>query len=137
MLTTGILVGLLLHSNLPWDPSSLAKALGGSLRGAPLTAVSAYALAIPLGMALVHGLRRDFSPVPMKARDLKLLPLGMLMAMGSVWGMGANDSYLFRYLPLGSMHAALGLTAMALGILLGDTLGAISPIRPPRTPSLR
>jgi hypothetical protein len=133
MLTTGILVGLLLHSNVPWDPSSLAKALGGSLRGTPLTAVSAYALAIPLGMALVHGLRRDFSPVPMKAKDLKLLPLGMLMAMGSVWGMGANDSYLFRYLPLGSMHAAVGLTAMALGILLGDWLGANSPTRSPRT----
>jgi hypothetical protein len=73
----------------------------------------------------------------MKGEDLKLLPLGMLMAMGSVWGMGANDSYLFRYLPLGSMHAALGLTAMALGILLADKLGAISPIRRPRTPSPR
>jgi hypothetical protein len=133
MLTTGILVGLLHHSNLPWDPSNLAKALGESLRGSPLTAVSAYALPIPLGMALVHGLRRDISPVPIKAKDFKLLPLGMLMAMGSVWGMGANDSYLFRYLPLGSMHATQGLTAMALGILLGDWLGAISPARNPRT----
>jgi hypothetical protein len=133
MLTTGILVGLLHHSGLPWAPSSLAKALGGSLRGSPLTAISAYALLIPIGMTLVHGLRRDFSPVPVKAKDFKLLPLGMLMAMGSVWGMGANDAYLFRYLPLGSMHAALGLTAMAVGILLGDWLGAISPTRNPRT----
>jgi len=135
MLATGILVGLLHHSGLPWDPSSLAKALGASLRGSPLTAVSAYALAIPMGMALLHGLRRDFSPVPIKAMDFKLLPLGMLMAMGSVWGMGANDSYLFRYLPLGSMHAALGLTAMAIGILLPDWIGPISPARPPGTPS--
>ena len=84
MLPTGILVGLLHHSGLPWDPSNLAKALGESLRGSPLTAVSAYALPIPLGMALVHGLRRDFSRVPIKAKDFKLLPLGMLMAMGSV-----------------------------------------------------
>jgi hypothetical protein len=135
MLTAGILVGLLHHSGLPWDPSNLAKALGESLRGSPLTAVSAYALPVPLGMALVHGLRHDFSPVPIKAKDFKLLPLGMLMAMGSVWGMGANDSYLFRYLPLGSMHAALGLTAMAVGILLPDWIGPISPSRRPRTPS--
>jgi hypothetical protein len=135
MLTTGILVGLLHHSNLPWDPSNLAKALGESLRGSPLTAVSAYALPIPLGMALVHGLRRDFSPVPIKAKDFKLLPVGMLMAMGSVWSMGANDSFLFRYLPLGSMHAALGLTAMAVGILLPDWLGTISTLRRPRTPT--
>ena len=133
MLATGILVGLLHHSGLPWDPSSLAKALGASLRGSPLRAVSAYALAIPLGMALLHGLRRDFSPVPIKAMDFKLLPLGMLMAMGSVWGMGANDSYLFRYLPLGSMHAALGLTAMAIGILMPDWISPISPTRNPRT----
>jgi len=133
MLATGILVGLLHHSGLPWDPSSLAKALGASLRGSPLTAVSAYALAIPMGMALLHGLRRDFSPVPIKAMDFKLLPLGMLMAMGSVWGMGANDSYLFRYLPLGSMHAALGLTAMAIGILMPDWISPISPTRNPRT----
>lgn len=47
--------------------------------------------------------------------------------------MGANDRYLFRYLPLGSMHAALGLTAMAIAILLGDCFGAISPSRNPRT----
>jgi hypothetical protein len=133
MLTAGILVGLLHHSGLPWDPSNLAKALGASLRGSPLTAISAYALPIPLGMALVHRLRRDFSPLPIEAKDFKLLPLGMLMAMGSVWGMGANDSYLFRYLPLGSMHAALGLTAMAVGILLPDWIGAISPSRSPRT----
>ena len=135
MLTAGILVGLLHHSGLPWDPSNLAKALGESLRGSPLTVVSAYALPIPLGMALVHGLRRDFFAVPIKAKDFKLLPLGMLMAMGSVWGMGANDSYLFRYLPLGSMHAALGLTAMAVGILLPDWLGTISTLRRPRTPT--
>ena len=133
MLATGILVGLLHHSGLPWDPSNLAKALGESLRGSPLTAISAYALPIPMGMALVHGLRRDFSPVPIKAKDFKLLPLGMLMAMGSVWGMGANDSFLFRYLPLGSMHAALGLTAMAAGILMPDWIGPISPTRNPRT----
>jgi hypothetical protein len=55
------------------------------------------------------------------------------MAMGSVCGMGANDSYLFRYLPLGSMHAALGLTAMAVGILLPDWIGAISHNRSSRT----
>ena len=133
MLTTGILVGLLHHSGLPWAPSNLAKALGESLRGSPLIAVSAYALLIPLGMALVHGLRRDFAPVAIKAKDFKLLPLGMLMAVGSVWGMGANDSYLFRYLPLGSMHAALGLTAMAVGILVPDWLGPNSPIRRPWT----
>ena len=84
MLTAGILVGLLLHSGLPWDPSNLAKALGASLRGSTLTAISAYALPIPLGMALVHGVRRDFFPLPIKAKDFKLLPLGMLMAMGSV-----------------------------------------------------
>ena len=35
-------------------------------------------------MALVHGLRRDFSPKTIKAKDFKLLPLGMLMAMGVV-----------------------------------------------------
>ncbi len=84
-------------------------------------------------MALVHGLRRDFSPVPVKAVDLKLLPLGMLISMGNVWGMGANNSYLFRCLPPGSMHAALGLTAMAVGIVLGDWFGAISPSRNHRT----
>jgi hypothetical protein len=135
MLTTGILVGLLHHSGLPWTPSNLARALGDSLRGIPLGHLWAYALLTPLGMALVHGLRGDFSPVPIRRRDLRLLPIGMLMAMGSVWGMGANDTYLFRYLPLGSMHAALGLTAMAAGILLGDWLGTISPIRHPRTPT--
>lgn len=37
-------------------------------------------------MTLVHGLRRDFSSVPVKAKDLKPLSLGMLMAMGSHWG---------------------------------------------------
>jgi hypothetical protein len=47
----------------------------------------------------------------------------MLMAIGSVWGMGANDSYLFLYVPLGSLHAAFGLSAMAAGILLADWLG--------------
>ena len=57
----------------------------------------------------------------------------MLMAMGSDWGMDANDRYLFRYLPLGSMPAALGLTAMAVANLLGDCFGAISPGRNPRT----
>jgi hypothetical protein len=42
----------------------------------------------------------------------------MLMALGSAWGMGANDTYLFRYLPLGSLHAAVGLAAMVAGIAI-------------------
>ena len=123
MLTTGMLVGLLHHSGLPWDPSSLAKALGHSLRGTPLPPAIAGALAIPLGMALVHGLRRDWHPQTIQLKDGLLVPLGMLMAIGSVWGMGANDSYLFLYVPLGSLHAAFGLSAMAAGILLADWLG--------------
>jgi hypothetical protein len=69
--------------------------------------------------------------------DLKLVHLGILMSMGNVWGMGANNSYLFRYLPLGSIHAAPGLTEMAVGILLGDRFGAISFSRNPRTQSGR
>ena len=47
MLSTGTLVGLLHHSGLPWDPSSLAKGLGASLRGAPLRAITAYGLMVP------------------------------------------------------------------------------------------
>ena len=122
MLSTGFLVGLLHHSGLPWDPSSLAKALGHRLTGTPFPLVNAYALWVPVGIALVHGLRRDWKWIGLQPKDAALLLWGMLMALGSVWGMGANDSYLFRYLPLGSLHAAIGLVAMAAGILLGDWL---------------
>jgi len=118
MLITGILVGLLHHSGLPWSPSNLARALGAALRGAPLEGITAVALFVPLGMVLVHGLRRDWNPVAITAKDALLLPWGMLMALGSVWGMGANDTYLFRYLPLGSLHAAVGLAAMVVGIAI-------------------
>lgn len=138
MLCTGFLVGLLHHSGLPWDPSSLAKALGHSLRGVPLTLASAYALWIPAGIALVHGVRNDWDWIGPQPKDAALLLWGMLMALGSVWGMGANDSYLFRYLPLGSLHAALGLAAMAAGIVLGDWLlsrGANHEHQPP-TPAI-
>jgi len=118
MLTTGILVGLLHHSGLPWSPSHLARALGAALRGAPLAWSTASALLVPLGMVLVHGLRRDWNPVAIRAKDALLLAWGILMALGSVWGMGANDTYLFRYLPLGSLHAAVGLAAMVAGIAI-------------------
>jgi len=118
MLSTRTLVGLLHHSGLPWDPSSLAKGLGASLRGAPLRAITAYGLIVPLGMLVVHGLRRDWRPLAITPKDWLLLPWGMLMALGSAWGMGANDTYLFRYLPLGSLHAAVGLAAMVAGIAI-------------------
>ena len=40
------------------------------------------------------------------------------MGLGAVWGMGANDGYLFRSLPVGPLHAAVVLAAMSAGILL-------------------
>jgi hypothetical protein len=118
MLASGVLIGLLHHSAWPWDPSTLARELARALRGEALPATSACALLVPLGMWIVHrrlGLVETRAP---SRADLKLLLWGTLMGLGTVWGMGANDTYLFRYLPLGSLHAAAGLAAMSLGILL-------------------
>ena len=50
--------------------------------------------------------------------DLILLLWGTLMGLGTVWGRGANDGHPFRHLPLGSLHAAAGLTALTVGIVL-------------------
>jgi len=118
MLATGVLMGLLQHSHWPWDPSSLARGLGLALTGAELPSATACALLLPLGMAITHQWRGQIQPRLPVVADLKLLLWGLLMGLGTVWGMGANDGYLFRYLPLGSMHAAAGLAAMTVGILL-------------------
>ncbi|MEB3165871.1 MAG: YeeE/YedE thiosulfate transporter family protein [Cyanobacteriota bacterium] len=118
MLSSGILMGLLHHTDLPWHPSSLARALGRFLAGTPLPPATACALLIPLGMVLVHrwlGVQQTRAPA---WGDLSLLVWGTLMGLATVWGMGANDGYLFRSLPLGSLHAASGLAAMTAGILL-------------------
>lgn len=119
MLSTGVLMGLLQHSSWPWDPSLLARALGMSLvlhRPPPLSA--ACALLLPLGMLVVQWRRHQFEPRQPLVADLPLLLWGTLMGLGTSWGMGANDTYLFRSLPVGSLHAAAGLAAMALGIVL-------------------
>jgi hypothetical protein len=118
MLACGILMGLLHHSALIWDPSALARALGRALVGEPLPAAAAAALLLPLGMTLVHIWRGQIQPQAPRLADLPLLLWGTLMGLGAVWGMGANDAYLFRSLPLGSFHAAVGLAAMSAGILL-------------------
>ena len=118
MLGCGILMGYLHHTGLPWDPSHLARALGQALTGKPLPAATASCLLLLLGMALVHRWRGPLQPQAIRWADLPLLLWGTLMGIGAVLGMGANDSYLFRSLPLGSLHAAAGLTAMSFGILL-------------------
>ena len=118
MLTSGALMGLLHHSAWPWDPSTLARELGRALRGEAPPAAGACALLVPLGMWIVHRRLGLVERQSAELADLKLLFWGMVMSLGTVWGMGANDSYLFRYLPLGSLHAAAGLTAMSIGILL-------------------
>jgi len=119
MLATGVLMGLLHRSAWPWDPSLLARELGTSLvfrRPPPLSA--ACALLLPLGMLMVQRCRHQFQPRRPLVSDLPLLLWGTLMGLGTTLGMGANDTYLFRSLPVGSLHAALGLTAMTIGILL-------------------
>lgn len=118
MLACGILMGLLHHSALVWDPSALARALGRALVGEPLPAAAAAALLLPLGMTLIHLWRGQIQMQAPRLADLPLLLWGTLMGLGAVWGMGANDTYLFRSLPLGSFHAAVGLAAMSAGILL-------------------
>ena len=118
MLASGVLMGLLHHSSWPWHPSSLARQLGQAVAGAPLPPATACALLLPLGMVIVHGWSGNLRPLRPVRADISLLLWGTLMGMGTVWGMGANDGYLFRYLPLGSLHAAVGLTAMTVGILL-------------------
>lgn len=118
MLSSGILMGLLHQSNLPWHPSSLARSLGHALIGEPLTGVVWSGLLLLLGMVLVHAWRGEIQLQGPRSNDLPLLFWGVVMALGTVWGMGANDGYLFRSLPLGSLHAAAGLVAMTAGILL-------------------
>lgn len=124
MLSCGVLMGLLHHTGLPWDPSSLARALGRALVGEPLPASTPAALLLLLGMALVQRWRGPIQLQGVRWADLPLLFWGTVMALGAVWGMGANDGYLFRSLPIGSLHAAAGLAAMTAGILL--------PLRWPR-----
>jgi hypothetical protein len=118
MLASGVLMGLLHQTPWTWHPSSLARQLGQALAGAPLPATAACGLLLPLGMVIVHLRRGQVQQQRPQAADRTLLLWGTLMGLGTVWGMGANDGYLFRYLPLGSMHAAAGLTAMTAGILL-------------------
>lgn len=125
MLATGLLMGLLHHSPWPWDPSSLARALGLALASrTPPPAATALTLLLPLGMLIVQRRRGRFHSRRPVAGDLQLLLWGTVMGLGTVWGMGANDGYLFRSLPLGSLHAAWGLTAMTAGILLPVDIGA-------------
>lgn len=118
MLASGLLMGLLHQTPWAWHPSSLTRQLGHALAGAPLPAATACGLLLPLGMVIVHLRRGQMQPQRPQPGDLILLLWGTLMGLGTVWGMGANDGYLFRYLPLGSLHAAAGLTAMSAGILL-------------------
>jgi uncharacterized membrane protein YedE/YeeE len=118
MLSSGVLMGFLHHSGLPWHPSSLARALGQALSGEPLPAAMPSALLLLFGMAVVQGWRGQIQPQWLRWADLPLLFWGTVMGLGAVWGMGANDGYLFRSLPLGSLHAAAGLAAMTAGILL-------------------
>jgi hypothetical protein len=124
MLVSGVLVGLLHHSDWPWDPSRLASYLGRALHGAPVPASAACALMLPLGMLIVQRWGGLVQPTRLKPADLQLLLWGTLMGLGAVWGMGANDGYLFRSLPVGSLHAAVGLAAMSAGILLPFDLQA-------------
>ena len=138
MLASGIVMGLLHHSALPWHPSSLARELGHALVGRSLTPATAAGPLLLLGMTVVHSWRGQLQPRRPRLDDLPLLRWGTLMGLGTVWGMGANDGYLFRSLPLGSLHAAAGLAAMAVGILLplpwlsGSGQGAVAaaPQRP-------
>lgn len=118
MLVAGVLTGLLHHSDWPWDPSRLATYLGRALHGEGVPVSAACALLLPLGMVMVHRWRGLVQPKRVVRADLSLLLWGTLMGLGTVWGMGANDGYLFRSLPVGSLHAAVGLTAMSAGILL-------------------
>lgn len=118
MLASGVLMGLLHQTAWTWHPSSLARQLGHALAGAPLPARAACGLLLPLGMLIVQLRRGQVQPQRPRMEDLILLLWGTLMGLGTVWGMGANDGYLFRYLPQGSLHAAAGLTAMTAGILL-------------------
>ena len=118
MLASGILMGLLHHSGLPWHPSSLARELGHALTGMHLAPAVAAGPLLLLGMALMHRWRGGLQPQRARLTDLPLLGWGLLMGLGTVWGMGANDGYLFRSQPLGSLHAAAGLAAMTGGILM-------------------
>lgn len=118
MLACGVLMGLLHQTPWTWHPSSLSRQLGHALAGAPLPPTTACGLLLPLGMLIVQLRRGQVQPKRPQPGDLILLLRGTLMGLGTVWGMGANDGYLFRYLPLGSLHAAAGLTAMTAGILL-------------------
>lgn len=131
MLATGVLMGLLQHSTWIVDPSVLARLLGASLASHTLPpANSPSALLLPLGMLLVQWARRQLQPRPLRPGDLRLLLWGTLMGLGTAWGMGANDTYLFRSLPVGSLHAATGLIAMSAGILL--PLDRLSTVLKPR-----
>lgn len=118
MLACGLLMGLLHHTAWPWHPSSLARQLGQAVTGADLPLSSSCALLLPLGMLLVHRQRDPVQSQQPVISDLPLLLWGTLMGLGTAWGMGANDGYLFRHLPVGSLHAAVGLAAMSAGILL-------------------
>lgn len=138
MLVTGVLTGLIHHSDWPWDPSRLATYLGRAIHGEGVPVSAACALLLPLGMVIVHRWRGLVQPTSLVRADLPLLLWGTLMGLGTVWGMGANDGYLFRSLPVGSLHAAVGLTAMSAGILLPLEIAASrkrdSPPNPAGTP---
>ena len=108
MLVAGVLTGLLHHSDWPWDPSRLASYLGRALHGEVVPVSAACALLLPLGMLIVPRWRGLIQPTRLVRADLPLLLWETLMGLGAVWGMGANDGYLFRSLPVGSLHAALG-----------------------------
>jgi uncharacterized membrane protein YedE/YeeE len=88
-----------------------------------------------LGMVIVHRWRGLVQPKRVVRADLPLLLWGTLMGLGTVWGMGANDGYLFRSLPVGSLHAAVGLTAMSAGILLPLETTAASKRGSPASPA--
>ena len=135
MLITGVLTGLLHHSDWPWDPSRLATYLGRALHGEGVPVSAACALLLPLGMVIVHRWRGLVQPKRVVRADLPLLLWGTLMGLGTVWGMGANDGYLFRSLPVGSLHAAVGLTAMSAGILLPLEITAVSKRGSPASPA--
>lgn len=122
-LACGVMLALLDNDLWKWDPSSLAKAFAH-----PMGLWQAWQQGqgqVVFGLMLLAGMFVD-GLLQKRLRwlipswcDWPRIAYGMTMAIGAVLAMGGNDSQLLRYLPSGSPHGWLAVSAMLLGIAGG------------------
>ncbi|MCP9809417.1 hypothetical protein KBY58_08220 [Cyanobium sp. HWJ4-Hawea] len=127
MLGMGVVMALLIVSVLPWQPSDLAKHLAESLAGQDRRVALVAGLSFPLGMLAINLWRRKFQAQAPRNRHVGWLGWGLVMVVGAELALGGNDSQLFRFIPMGSPHALLGVPAMAAGILVADWISGLKP----------